>query len=157
MVIHSDGHVPFRRVTLGLEATRQILAANPAANVIILSAQTDDVDLESLTTVGAVGVWAEQTAAGILAEAIREVRKGLRYFRPALVTRLAARNLGARRPNDPVPAGPAAGDPRNGRQLPPPRPRSRVSWRGSTRRIGSTRSGTTAQPSDKALGGLALA
>jgi DNA-binding NarL/FixJ family response regulator len=105
MVIHSDGHVPFRRVTLGLEATRQILAANPAANVIILSAQTDDVDLESLTTVGAVGVWAEQTAAGILAEAIREVRKGRRFFSPALVTRLAARNLGARRPNDPVPAG----------------------------------------------------
>ena len=37
MVINSDGHVPFRRVTLGLEATRQILAANPAAHVIILS------------------------------------------------------------------------------------------------------------------------
>ena len=105
MVIHSDGHVPFRWVTLGLEAPRQILAANPAANVIILSAQTDDVDMESLTTVGAVGIWAEQTAAGILAEAIREVRKGRRFFSPALVTRLAARNLGARRPNDPVPAG----------------------------------------------------
>jgi DNA-binding NarL/FixJ family response regulator len=56
--------------------------------VIILSAQTDDVDLESLTTVGAVGVWAEQTAAGILAEAIREVRKGRRFSSPALVKRL---------------------------------------------------------------------
>ena len=73
--------------------------------MIILSAQTDDVDLESLTTVGAVGVWAKQTAAGSLAEAIREVRKGRRFFSPALVTRLAARNFGSRRPNDPVPAG----------------------------------------------------
>ena len=89
MVINSDGHVPFRWVTLGLEAPRQILAANPAANVIILSAQTDDVYLESLTTVGAGGIWEKQTAAGILAEARRDLLKGLRYFRPALVTRLA--------------------------------------------------------------------
>ena len=80
MVINSDGHVPFRWVTLGLEAPRQILAANPAANVIILSAQTDDVYLESLTTVGAGGIWEKQTAAGILAAARRTCSRDVSSF-----------------------------------------------------------------------------
>ena len=72
----------------GLQATRQILAANPTAKVIILSAHTDDVYIERLTTVGAVGFLEKQTAAGILTEAIREVVKGRRFFSPAIVKRM---------------------------------------------------------------------
>ena len=39
----------------GLEATRQILAANPTAKVIILSAHSDDEFIERTTAIGAVG------------------------------------------------------------------------------------------------------
>src|ERR1043165_4431708 len=36
----------------GLEATRQILAANPAAKVVILSAHSDDAYIERMTAAG---------------------------------------------------------------------------------------------------------
>ena len=63
------------------------------------------MNLARPTTVGAGGIWEKQTAAGILTEARRDLLRGRQFFRPALVTRLAARNFGSRRPNDPVPAG----------------------------------------------------
>ena len=72
----------------GLQATRQILAANPAAKVLILSAHSDDAYIERMTTVGAVGFLEKQTAAGILTEAIREVVNGRRFFSPAIAKRM---------------------------------------------------------------------
>jgi DNA-binding NarL/FixJ family response regulator len=73
----------------GLEATRQILATNPAAKVLILSAYSDDGYIERATSVGAVGFLEKQSSAEILTEAIREVAAGKSYFSPSIAKRIA--------------------------------------------------------------------
>jgi len=74
----------------GLEATRQILAANPAAKVIMLSAHSDDAYIERMTAVGAKGFLEKQTAIGILSQAICEVTKGNLFFTPDIAKRIAS-------------------------------------------------------------------
>ena len=74
----------------GLEATRQILAANPAAKIIILSAHSEDVYVDRMTEVGAAGFLEKQTSADILAKAILEVAKGRTFFSPSIAKRLQA-------------------------------------------------------------------
>ncbi len=73
----------------GLAATQQILAANPAAKVLILSAHSDDEYIERLTAVGAAGFLEKQTSAEILAQAIHEVARGKAFFSPAIAKRMA--------------------------------------------------------------------
>jgi DNA-binding NarL/FixJ family response regulator len=72
----------------GLEATRQILAANPAARVMILSAHSDDEYIDSMIAVGAAGFLEKQTSAEILAQAILEVARGKPFFSPAIARRM---------------------------------------------------------------------
>ncbi len=72
----------------GLEATRQILAANPAAKVLILSAHSDDVYVDRMNEAGVAGFLEKQTSAEILTKAIREVAQGHTYFSPAIAKRL---------------------------------------------------------------------
>ena len=72
----------------GLEATRQILAANPAAKVIALSAHSDDEYVDRMIAVGAVGFLEKQTSADILTKSIHEVAKGLTFFSQAITKRL---------------------------------------------------------------------
>jgi DNA-binding NarL/FixJ family response regulator len=72
----------------GLEATRQILAANPSAKVIILSAHSDDEYVERAVAVGVAGFLAKQSSAEILAEAIRAVAKGGTFFSPVIARRM---------------------------------------------------------------------
>jgi DNA-binding NarL/FixJ family response regulator len=72
----------------GLEATRQILAANPAAKVVILSAHSDDEYIERMSTAGVAGFLEKQTSAEILTKAIREVAKGNTFFSPSIAQRL---------------------------------------------------------------------
>ncbi|SDS12833.1 response regulator transcription factor [Opitutus sp. GAS368] len=74
----------------GLEATRQILAANPAAKVVILSAHSDDVYVERMNEAGVAGFLEKQSSAEILTKAIHEVAKGRTYFSPAIARRLGA-------------------------------------------------------------------
>ena len=77
----------------GLEATRQILAANPAAKIIVLSAHSDDEYIERMSAVGVAGFLEKQTSAEVLTKAIREVAKGNTYFSPSIAKRLLqARN-----------------------------------------------------------------
>jgi DNA-binding NarL/FixJ family response regulator len=73
----------------GLQATRQILTANPAAKVLILSAHSDDEYIERMTAVGAAGFLEKQTSAEILTKAIHEVAQGNRFFSPAVAKRMA--------------------------------------------------------------------
>jgi len=73
----------------GIEATRQILAANPAAKVLILSAHRDDEYVEFMAAAGAVGFLEKRTAYKVLTEAIREASKGNLFFKPAVAERIA--------------------------------------------------------------------
>jgi DNA-binding NarL/FixJ family response regulator len=72
----------------GLEATRQILAVDPAAKVIILSAHSDDAYIERTTAAGVAGFLEKQTSAESLTKAIREVAKGQKFFSPSIAKRL---------------------------------------------------------------------
>jgi DNA-binding NarL/FixJ family response regulator len=73
----------------GLEATRQILAANPAAKVVILSAHSDDEYIERTSAAGVAGFLEKQTSAEILTKAIREVAKGNTFFSASIAKRLS--------------------------------------------------------------------
>ena len=73
----------------GLEATRQILAANPAAKVLMLSAYGDDAYVKRGVAVGALGFLEKVTASEHVAEAVREVAKGNWFFSPAIAKRMA--------------------------------------------------------------------
>ena len=64
----------------GLEATRQILHAQPSAKVLILSAHSDDEYIERMSAAGAAGFLEKQTSADVLAKALREVAQGHSFF-----------------------------------------------------------------------------
>lgn len=68
----------------GLEATRQIVAADPATRVIILTAHRDDAYIDSAITIGAAGFLLKQTTSTELYRAIREVVAGRHYIATAL-------------------------------------------------------------------------
>lgn len=72
----------------GLEATRQILTADPAAKVVILSAHSDEAYIERMSTAGVAGFLEKQTSAEVLTKAIREVVKGHAYFSPSISRRM---------------------------------------------------------------------
>jgi DNA-binding NarL/FixJ family response regulator len=76
----------------GLEATRQILKAIPAAKVLILSAHSDDAYIQDATDSGARGFLLKQSSAHVLSEAIREVHKGNIFFGPFILKRLRERD-----------------------------------------------------------------
>lgn len=71
----------------GLEATRQILAANPAARVVILSAHSDDVYVERMSKAGVAGFLEKQSSAEVLTKAILTVATGGSYFSPGIAKR----------------------------------------------------------------------
>ena len=80
----------------GIGATRQILAANATARVLILSAHSDNAYVERATGAGAVGFLEKQTSAAILIHAIHEVAKVKPFFSPAIANRMATTKNGAR-------------------------------------------------------------
>lgn len=73
----------------GLEATRQILAADSTARIIILSAHSDDEYIERMIAAGVAGFLEKQTSAEILTRAIREVANGTPFFSPSIEKRLS--------------------------------------------------------------------
>jgi DNA-binding NarL/FixJ family response regulator len=72
----------------GLEATRQILEADPSIKVIMLSAHADDAYVEQATAAGALGYLIKQASSHALCAAIREVHKGNTFFSPSISKRL---------------------------------------------------------------------
>jgi DNA-binding NarL/FixJ family response regulator len=80
----------------GLEATRQILSANPTAKVVILSAHSDDEYIQRTRSAGVVGFLEKQTSAEILTKALLEVAKGRTFFSPSIAKRLFDRPGSAR-------------------------------------------------------------
>src|SRR5882672_2864292 len=66
----------------GMEATRQIVKSCPDSAVLVLSSYTEEECVRQLLKAGAAGYLAKQTAAHELPKAIREVRRGNRFFSP---------------------------------------------------------------------------
>src|SRR5438034_988677 len=71
----------------GWEATRQIVKAVPSARIVVLSTYGDDDHIQQAIAAGAAAYLLKQTAAADLVKAIREVKKGNAYFRPAIAQR----------------------------------------------------------------------
>jgi DNA-binding NarL/FixJ family response regulator len=72
----------------GCEATRQIVLDNPAANVLVLSASSDDAYVARLVAAGAMGFVEKQSSGQVLLRAIREVAAGKSAFGPVITKRL---------------------------------------------------------------------
>ncbi len=64
----------------GLEATRQVLKALPAARVLMLTAHSDEAYIDSAIEAGAVGFLLKQNSAHEVGRAIREVYQGRTFF-----------------------------------------------------------------------------
>lgn len=64
----------------GLEATRQIRAALPGTNVLIVSAEGDDTGVEQAVGCGALGFICKHTSLMNVPHAIREIHKGNVFF-----------------------------------------------------------------------------
>ncbi|MBN1505667.1 MAG: response regulator transcription factor [Sedimentisphaerales bacterium] len=77
----------------GLEATRRILNAVPAAKVLMLSAHGDDEYIRQVVLLGAAGYLIKQTSADLLSKAIREVHTGNTFFSPSIASRLHSLSL----------------------------------------------------------------
>ncbi len=75
----------------GIEATRQILDAEPTMRVLVLSAHSDDEYVDRVMRLGAVGYLLKQSSFADLAAAIRTVRAGETYFSPSISRRLQRR------------------------------------------------------------------
>lgn len=71
----------------GLEATRQILHANPGAKVLVLTAHGDDAYVEKAISLGAAGYVIKQSGSHVLADAIRAVHAGKPFFSPSISKR----------------------------------------------------------------------
>ena len=68
----------------GLEATRQIRKNLPTVRVLILSAHSEDVYIEQVLAMGAMGYLLKQTSAHVLSDAVREVHQGRTFMCPTL-------------------------------------------------------------------------
>jgi DNA-binding NarL/FixJ family response regulator len=71
----------------GLEATRQLLKANPAAKVLMLSAHSDDAYVKNAIASGARGFLLKQSSARDVCLAIRAVHQGKQFFSPSISRR----------------------------------------------------------------------
>ena len=72
----------------GIEATRQIREAAPRSKVLILSAHSDDIYIEGVTALGAVGFVLKQSSLTELARAILETGRGGTVLSPVVRERL---------------------------------------------------------------------
>lgn len=73
----------------GLEAISRILAREPAARILVLSAHEDTVHPRRVLKTGALGYLSKRSAAEDLIQAIREVSQDRTFLEPALAQQLA--------------------------------------------------------------------
>ena len=83
----------------GLEAIRRILAREPAARILVLSAHEDAMHARRVLKAGAVGYLTKRSAAEALIQAIRQVNQGKTFLE---APRPGARGPAAVRRRDPL-------------------------------------------------------
>ena len=85
----------------GLEAIDRILAREPQARILVLSAHEDIMHARRVLKAGAVGYLTKRSAAEALINAIRQVAQGKTYLEPSIAQQLALQQLsGDRSPVD---------------------------------------------------------
>ena len=72
----------------GLEAARQIATEVPTTRVLVLSAYSDDTNIEHVIEAGAAGYLMKETVGNDLVRAIREIAGGNAFFSPPIARRL---------------------------------------------------------------------
>jgi len=80
----------------GMDATRQIMRNCRSTAVLVLSSYSDEECVAQLLKAGAAGYITKQSAAEELPKAIREVRRGNRYFSPAIARQLREQDVAKR-------------------------------------------------------------
>ncbi len=89
----------------GVEATRRIVAADPAARVIVLTTFDEDAEVFEALRAGAVGYLLKACSAEKLCGAIRATAQGSSVLEPSIAAKLMA---GVDRGAAPAPRSPAA-------------------------------------------------
>jgi len=85
----------------GLEAVRRILAKEPEARILVLSAHEDAMHARRVLKAGAAGYLTKRSAAEALIQAIREVWQGKTFLEPQIAQELALQQVaGAAEPLD---------------------------------------------------------
>ena len=85
----------------GLEAIDRILAREPNARILVLSAHEDAMHARRVLKAGAAGYLTKRSAAEELIQAVRQVHQGKTYLEPAIAQQLAMQQLnGAKTPVD---------------------------------------------------------
>ena len=74
----------------GVEATRKILAANPAARVVVLTTFEEDEEIFDAMRAGALGYLLKACSAEKLCEALRAAAKGTSVLEPSVAARMMA-------------------------------------------------------------------
>jgi len=77
----------------GLEAVNRIIAKDPAARILVLSAHEDTMHPKRVLKAGALGYLTKRSAAEELIQAIRQVAEGKTYIEPAIAQQLAVQQL----------------------------------------------------------------
>ena len=85
----------------GLEAMNRILARNPGARILVLSAHEDTSYPRRAMQAGALGYLSKRGAPAELLQAVNAVARGATYIEPGIAQRLAVQGLrGPQRPVD---------------------------------------------------------
>jgi two-component system invasion response regulator UvrY len=85
----------------GLEAIGRILAREPAARILVLSAHEDVMHARRVLKAGAVGYLTKRSAAEELIQAIRQVDQGKTYLESSIAQQMAVQQLnGQKNPLD---------------------------------------------------------
>lgn len=77
----------------GIEAIDRILAREPQARILVLSAHEDAMHARRVLKAGAVGYLTKRSAAEELMQAIRQVAQGKTYLEPTIAQQLAVQQL----------------------------------------------------------------
>lgn len=83
----------------GLEAIDRILAREPGARILVLSAHEDAMHARRVLKAGASGYLTKRSAAEELIQAVRQVHQGKTYLEPAIAQQIAVQQVnGAKSP-----------------------------------------------------------
>ncbi|MFE3450087.1 response regulator [Nonomuraea sp. NPDC059194] len=89
----------------GLEAIKRILAAQPAAKIVVLTTFADDANVYAALRVGALGFLVKDDEPERMVEAVRRAASGEQLLAPSVLRRVVERALAAEQQAAPTPAG----------------------------------------------------